>query len=302
MRDMIARTRAWLVASRLPSFAYIAPPLVLGQLIAVRGAPGSLDLGVLAFVLLFGLFDQLFIVYANDVADVDSDRLNRTPTPFSGGSRVLVEGRLPVRSLTIAAVVCAIAMVVISTALAIALDRPLILLLGVLAGALLHAYSFAPLRLSYRGGGAVLQMLGVGAVLPLYGYIAQGGDLRSFPSAVLAFLLPTHLACAIATALPDEPSDRETNKRTLAVRIGGQRAACVVVALEIASLVLARPAFASLGLHAGASLLVPAGFALVFGLCGPALPGTRRMLVRVAVAIGCTVSFVGVLILALTIR
>jgi 1,4-dihydroxy-2-naphthoate octaprenyltransferase len=36
---------------------------------------------------LFGLFDQLFVVYANDVADYPSDLHNTTHGRYSGGSR-----------------------------------------------------------------------------------------------------------------------------------------------------------------------------------------------------------------------
>ena len=72
--------RAWLRASRLASQPTIAPPLLLGQLLGARAAGRPLDLATLAAVHLFGLLDQLCIVYANDVADQETDRHNRTAT------------------------------------------------------------------------------------------------------------------------------------------------------------------------------------------------------------------------------
>ena len=200
MRDGLTVLRTWLQASRLPSQSYIALPLLLGQVVAARMQGRALDLGTLVGVQLFGLLDQLFIVYANDWADQETDRRNRTPTLFSGGSRVLVEGRLPARALGLAALVCAGALLALSVGLAVARGAPLLVPLAVAALALLWAYSYPPLRLSYRGGGELLQMVGVAGVLPLYGYVAQGGALGSFPWALLALLLPTHLGCAIATA------------------------------------------------------------------------------------------------------
>ncbi|WP_437897261.1 prenyltransferase [Sorangium sp. So ce124] len=297
--------RAWLDASRLASQPSIALPLLLGQLVGAQAAGRPLDLGTLAAVQLFGLLDQLFIVYANDVADRETDRRNRTATPFSGGSRVLVEGRLSPRALGAAAAVCAAALVAVSSALAAALATAaaaLLVLLAIAALLLLWAYSYPPLRLSYRGGGELLQMVGVGAVLPLYGYIAQGGDPARFPFALLVFLLPSHLACAIATALPDEPSDRESGKRTLPVRVGGERAARWVVLLNGLSLLLAPVGLGAVGLRPGAGLLAPAAAALVVLLARPAPPGSRLLLVRVAAAGAATLSLVGSTAIALAAR
>ncbi|QSQ23570.1 prenyltransferase [Pyxidicoccus parkwayensis] len=294
--------RAWLQASRLPSQSYIALPLLLGQFVAVRLTGRPLDIGTLLGVQLFGLLDQLFIVYANDWADQETDRLNRTATLFSGGSRVLVEGRLSSRALGIAALVCAVGLVAVSVGLAVTRGVPLLVPLALAALALLWAYSYAPLRLSYRGGGELLQMVGVSGVLPLYGYLAQGGDFGRFPWWLVACLLPTHLACAIATALPDEPSDRESRKLTLPARVGGEHAAWVILALNALTLVLAPLGLESVGLHADLWLLLPALAALGVVLTRPAPPGSRRILVRVASAITATTAMVSLPLVALALR
>ncbi|HEX8439652.1 prenyltransferase [Archangium sp.] len=302
MRDGLTVLRTWLQASRLPSQSYIALPLLLGQVVAARTQGRALDLGMLVGVQLFGLLDQLFIVYANDWADQETDRRNRTPTLFSGGSRVLVEGRLPARALGRAALVCAGALLALSAGLAVARGTLLLVPLAVAALALLWAYSYPPLRLSYRGGGELLQMVGVAGVLPLYGYVAQGGALGSFPWALLALLLPTHLGCAIATSLPDEPSDRESGKYTLPARVGGERAAWVIVALNGLSLALAPFGLGAVGLSAGAGLLVPAVAALAVVLVRPAPPGSRLIQIRVAAAITATLALVMIPLLGLAAR
>lgn len=302
MNAVRASLRAFVQASRLPSQSYIALPLLLGQLIAARTSGHALDVGALVWVQLFGLFDQLFIVYANDWADQETDRLNRTATLFSGGSRVLVEGSLLPRTLGIAAFVCAAAMLSISAGLSIARGAPLLVLLSIAALLLLWAYSYPPFRLSYRGGGEILQTVGVGGVLPLYGYLAQGGAIELFPWALFAFLWPTHLGCAIATALPDEPSDRASAKRTLAARVGGERAAWGVVALNGLSLALAPFGLGAVGLDMGAGLLLPAAATLVVLLARPAPPGSRLIVVRVAAAVTATLTLVGYPLLVLAAR
>lgn len=280
-------------ASRLPSQSYIALPLLLGQVLAARGRGGALDVGTLVAVQLFGVWDQLFIVYANDWADQETDRRNQTATMFSGGSRVLVEGRITPRALGTAALVCAGGLLGVSGVLAVARGVPLLGVLALAAVGLLWAYSYPPLKLSYRGGGELLQMLGVAGVLPLYGYLAQGGALADFPWALTAMLLPTHLACSIATALPDEPSDRGSGKHTLPVRLGGERAAWVIVALNGLTWALAPLGLASVGLAPGAWLLVPMVAAATVVGVRPAPPGSRRVQLRVMAAVVATLAMVG---------
>jgi 1,4-dihydroxy-2-naphthoate polyprenyltransferase len=231
--------KAWMQAARLPSQMYIFWPLLLGQALAM-GKGFSWDVVLVCHF--YGLASQLYIVFANDVADMATDRRNFTFTPFSGGSRVLVEGLLSRRQLGRAAVLCAalsaLAGVVLGVRHGVWLPLPLILF-GL---ALLWAYSYPPLRLSYRGGGEYLQMVGVGLVLPMIGFSAHAGNLSGLPIALMPLMLVLSLSCAMATALPDEPSDRADGKRTHAVRFGvasTQRNILRLNALALVWLVLA---------------------------------------------------------------
>lgn len=291
--------RTWLQASRLPSQVYICLPLLLGQLMA-RSAGLGFSLSVLAWVHLFGLCIQLYIVYANDAADAEGDALNRTYTPFSGGSRVVPDRLISREHLRRAA--WAMALATLACALPVHLRAPRPLLPGLaLAGLLLlQMYSYPPVRLSYRGGGELLQMLGTGTVLPLYGYYAQTGTLAGLPWQVVAMALPAHLACAVATAIPDAPADAAVGKRTAAVLLGVPRARWAVVTLS---------ALAVAGLGCSPALRA-AGGAWVWGLALPgalcclllrlapgAVPGSPQMTGFTATAIGCTVSLNGVLCL-----
>jgi 1,4-dihydroxy-2-naphthoate octaprenyltransferase len=222
---------AWLQASRLPSQSYIALPLALGQALAHAVAPEAWSWEVCALVQAFGLFDQLYIVYANDYADRDTDAQNQTATIFSGGSRVIPQGKLSAQALRRAAGLAAGLALMTGALLGLGFGRWGALPMMVVGLGLLWAYSYPPLRLSYRGGGELLQMLGVGLVLPLLGFYAQAGKLGRFPWALLGPILLLQLACAMSTALPDEPSDRCSDKRTLAVSLGPKRARAVVLLL-----------------------------------------------------------------------
>ena len=92
-----------------------------------------------------------------DVADEDADRANDVPTPFSGGSRVLVEGKISTAALRRASWLAVLALMALAAFMALGMDRPLLFPLWVGGIALLWAYSYAPLRLSYRGYGELAQ-------------------------------------------------------------------------------------------------------------------------------------------------
>jgi len=231
--------KAWLQAARLPSQMYIFWPLLLGQALAM-GEGFSWEVVLVCHF--YGLVSQLYIVFANDVADMATDRRNFTFTLFSGGSRVLVEGLLSRRQLTRAAVLCAVLSGLAGVFMGVRHDNWLPLPLILIGLGLLWAYSYPPLRLSYRGGGEYLQMVGVGLVLPMIGFSAHAGTLSGLPWALMPLMLALSLACAMATALPDEPSDRADGKRTHAVRFGvaaSQRFILRLNALALIVLVLA---------------------------------------------------------------
>lgn len=248
--------RAWLRAARPLAHGNIAPPLLLGQAWAFA-TTGRFSLGAFAVAHAFGVIDHLFIVFANDVADVEIDRDNRTRNLFSGGSRVIVDGLLSPRALAKGAIAMAALLVALSLAWP---ARPLLPAFALAAIALLGAYSFPPLGLSYRGGGEILQGLGVGVVLPLVGYYAQAGTLTGAPIAGLAGLFLFGVAGNVITALPDEPSDRAGGKRSWPVVRGGRRARRDAIALSCLALGVASLALASIS---------PLARALVVGL--PAL-------------------------------
>lgn len=202
----------------------IAVPLVFGAVLASHLREVALDIPMLVAALAFGVFDQLFIVFANDVADEEGDRENETFNLFSGGSRVLPEGKLTRRALSVAALVMAACMLALSGGLALFADRPAMPAAWALAIVLLWSYSYPPLRLAYRGWGEAAQGLGVGVALPLIGWYLQAGDLVAVPWQALApgFLLA--FASNISTALPDHPADAKVDKLSWPVRYGQPRA------------------------------------------------------------------------------
>jgi 1,4-dihydroxy-2-naphthoate octaprenyltransferase len=80
-------------------------------------------------------------------------------------------------------------------------------------------YSFAPVRLSYRGGGELLQGIGVGVGLPCLGYYLQTEGVFA-PGWVIGPAALLGVCSNVLTALPDVEDDTLADKRTWPVRHG----------------------------------------------------------------------------------
>jgi 1,4-dihydroxy-2-naphthoate octaprenyltransferase len=253
---------------------------------------GKLDWMTFAAVHLFGMFNALYIVYANDYADIETDKKNTTFNIFSGGSRVLVNREIEPKSLKRASILMASLCLLCGVFLASLRARYFTVPLIAAGLALLWMYSFSPVKLSYRGGGELLQTAGVGIVLPLIGYYAQSGRIADFPWETMAVILPTQAACAIATSLPDEPSDRLSNKRTATVLLGLANAKIVIAALNMFSIA----AFVLLGWLDSTSqilwllLAAPIAATIVQQLIHKGEPGSPQLVIRVALAVFTTLS------------
>ncbi len=86
------RLFAWLAALRLQFYPMTWIAYTVGALVASAGNPMSMTPYLLGYLTLFLL--EAATVFLNDWFDFDSDRRNRNAGLFTGGSRVLVDGRL----------------------------------------------------------------------------------------------------------------------------------------------------------------------------------------------------------------
>lgn len=222
----------------------------LGAALAVAaGAP--FDAARFAWGQLVVTAAQLMTHYANDFFDLEADRANRTPTRWSGGSRVLPDGGLPPAVALGAALV--LGLIALGAGLALALlspGLPLLFPIAVVMTTLAWAYSAPPLRLAARGLGELTTAAVVTLCVPLLGYYLQAGEVH--PRIFAASLLPCVLqfAMLLAIELPDAAGDAITGKRTLVVRLGAVAGARLYAALTIAG-------FGALPLLAAQSALPP---------------------------------------------
>jgi 1,4-dihydroxy-2-naphthoate polyprenyltransferase len=242
--------RALVRAARPLAHANIAPPILFGQALAYA-VTGRFSWIGFVVAQAFGVADHLFIVLANDYADREADAKNNHPTMFSGGSRVIPDGQLAAGTVKrLAALAGALVLGIGLAGSGLSLALPV---LAVIALALMLAYSYPPLALSYRGGGELLQGLGVGVVLPMVGLASQG----ALSPELVFFLVPSFIlgvAGNVLTSIPDERADRDASKRTVAVRLGGRPARALSIALHVFALVLGAFAIPIGGISSGVVL------------------------------------------------
>ena len=89
------RILLWITAARPQFFTAAIIPIALGAAIA-RHDTGFFEWGTFWLTLIGGIFVHGGLNFTNDYYDfkTGNDTTNKTPTPFSGGSRFLREGTL----------------------------------------------------------------------------------------------------------------------------------------------------------------------------------------------------------------
>jgi 1,4-dihydroxy-2-naphthoate octaprenyltransferase len=206
---------------------------------------------------------QLMVHATNDAWDLAADRANRHRTRWSGGSGALLDGGVSVRGAVWAGIAAAVVAVGGAALLAgrVPSPRGFVALFGV-ALATAWTYSSPPVRLVGKGLGELAGALLLAGLTPAIGYLAQGGSDLPWLFAVLAPLVAVQCSMLIAVSLPDREGDAAVGKRTLAVRLGADRAgrlAALMIAISgVLVAALAAAGFAR-GAVAGYLVWVPLG-------------------------------------------
>jgi putative NADPH-quinone reductase/1,4-dihydroxy-2-naphthoate octaprenyltransferase len=235
-RGLCRRGLAWLRALRLQFYPMTFLAYLLGALAALR--PLDLTSFWLGYAMLFCV--EAATVFSNELIDEPSDRRNRHYGPFSGGSRVLIEGRLSRVSLqagSIAAGGVALGLLAVLGAYQAA-SSVTVTLLGA-TSALAVGYTLPPLRLCYRGLGEITVALTHSFGALYAGYLLQHGDIGSaVPAALSTCLAAAILPSILLAGVPDAEADALSGKRTAAVLLGVPRTCALAAAATALSAVL----------------------------------------------------------------
>lgn len=213
----------WLYALKPASWPKLLVPMLLGQAIGFAAGERFAWSGAL-FGGLFTGFGLGFIVLLNDWGDREIDALKRRLLPEAGSPKTIPDGILTAGQVLGAGLTTGVVALATAFVGADLLDRPWLGAMGVGAMLVFVAYTLPPVRLNYRGGGELLEMLGVGAVLPWINAYAQSGVLVPEGVRWLPGFALLSLASAIASGLGDELSDREGGKTTVVTTLGNPAA------------------------------------------------------------------------------
>lgn len=216
-----SRLAVLMEAVRAPFLTATLVPVLVGTALAWRVGP--LDWTVAGLALVGAALFHLGTNTLNDYFDQDADAANPTPTPFTGGSRVIQRGLLSARTMLGLSVTCFGAGIAIGLLLAYWTGWDL-LWLG-LAGFLLGvAYTAPPIRLAHRGLGELATAAGFGPIMVLGAYYVQTGSYAAAPAAASIPLAALIAAVLYVNEFPDVEGDAKVGKDTLVVRLGLERA------------------------------------------------------------------------------
>ncbi len=162
----------------------------------------------------------------NDYFDHKSgnDEANLNFTPFSGGSRVIQDGQMSPRNVSLFAFLSFFLGSIIGLYLNFQLKTNVVLFLGLAGVAMAIFYTATPLKIGYRGMGEIVVGLCFGPLVVLGSYYVQAKTLGMVPvvSAVPIGILV--LLILYINEFPDYQADKAVGKNTVVVLLGKARA------------------------------------------------------------------------------
>lgn len=236
----MASLRIWFKATQPHSFVASAVGVILGTAIAYARA-GGFDAAAFLVTLAGVVVLQAATNMSNDTVDflhgVD-DLPPHLVSPFTGGARVLPERQLTVaehrRGWIALYAIGALA------GLVLAATRPngwLLVVLGLVGGALAVFYTLPPFSLQYHGLGDVAVGVVFGPIVTLGAYAVQTGAL-SWEALVASIPLGILVAAFLfVNEMPEHETDPRGGKRTIPARLGLERSFRLYLAMVAVAIV-----------------------------------------------------------------
>jgi len=202
----------WLLAARPKTLSAAVVPVMLGLALA----PRPIHVGLAACTLFGALFIQIATNFINDALDF---KKGADTTERLGPVRVTQAGLISADAVMRAAYVCFGLAALCGIPLILRGGWPL-LAIGVASIVCAYIYTGGPYPLAYNGLGELFVMVffGFAAVIGTYYVQALRVDRAAIVAGYIAGALATVLL--VINNLRDVESDRVSNKRTMAVRLG----------------------------------------------------------------------------------
>jgi len=230
---MMSYLLVWWRLSRIPFLSVGLFPLILGFVLAWRwGYKGPLGLYVLSTTAVILIMWMAY--YLGEWNDLEGDRLNQGFNRFSGGSRVLVKGVLPVWVSLFLGYGCLVGAILIGFYIYLQYQTdPRTLILGGIGIFSGFFYSNKPFRWSYHGIGEILIGFCYGWLPIATGFFLFTGF---FSQQVISLSIPVGLSIfnvILINEFPDEEADRAVGKRNLVIRFGREKMGDLYLGLSI---------------------------------------------------------------------
>ena len=230
------KSKAILLLLRLPFMTVSAGAVFLGTAFA-WWETGPFNLLHFILVFLGACFLHISCNVANDYFDFKSgnDALNKNAlVPFSGGSRMVLDGFVkPKEALTVSAVFA-----VLGSAIGLYLNAVsegnIILFIGLAAVFFVFSYNGFPVRLVNKGLGEIAIFLAWGPLMVLGAYYVQAQNLSSFwplivavPSGILTTLV------LLINEFADKEADSSTGRKTWVILFGFKKSLLIYLFLAL---------------------------------------------------------------------
>jgi 1,4-dihydroxy-2-naphthoate octaprenyltransferase len=224
---MNASWKDWVQLSR-PLFHSVGIlPFILGLTLSWR-----LGNSINWLVFLLGLLGLICVLlstyYAGEAYDTREDTMTWSEggNPFSGGSGVVVKGRIPPQQVKRASLAAVVSAILLGIFLQFGLKTgPWTLPLGLAGCAAGYYYSTPPLRWVKRGIGELIIGFCFGWLPVATAFYLQAGSLHPLISWLSIPIGCTIFNVILLNEFPDYNGDREAGKKNLVVRLGPGSAA-----------------------------------------------------------------------------
>ncbi len=232
----------WIIAVRPQFFTAAIVPIILGASVAWNQT-GVFDWGLFWLTLIGGIFIHGGLNYSNDYYDykTGNDIVNKTPTPFSGGSRYLREGILKPKQVLLASLICFAVGSMIGLYINHLLKTNVILIIGIIGVFLAFFYTAEPLKIGYTRCAEAATGLGFGPFMAVGSYYVQA---RSLSWQVFWASVPIGILIALVQYInqfPDYEADKKAHKKNTVVTLGKKRAVryyCVFLILTYCLIIM----------------------------------------------------------------
>lgn len=230
------KSKAILLLLRLPFLTVTIGAVFVGTAFA-RWHQNEFDLLRFLLVLFGSCFFHIACNVANDYFDFKSgnDALNKNAiTPFSGGSRMVLDGFVqPKEAMTVS-----IVFAVLGSAIGIYLNAissgNFVLFIGIAALFLVYGYNGFPLRLVNKGLGEIAIFFAWGPFIVLGSYYVQAQDISSFWPWIVA--IPSGMLTTLVLLInefADKEADEATGRKTWVILFGFKASLIIYLFLSL---------------------------------------------------------------------